>query len=257
MVRLALLLARERQLDTELSAQPQRRSSHLRRARLVRLYGREQARLAQLHQLRPGESLRPMVRERMGDLVGEHDRETVLVLRDGEDAAVHGDLATGHAPGVDRLRIVDHRRLPLVPGMELRLGGFRQPLAHSLDDLDVGRVGIGLRLGDLLLVRLHPKLVDGRVPDQIELLPPGYRRRRARRQQRRHEEECLHTGNLHTVSTVCRTGPITRASCPNRPGRAPARAAPPRGCGRFASGRGRSGPHLRRGGGARGAASRR
>jgi len=144
-----------------------------------------------------------MVRECMGDLVGEHDREPVLVLGDGEDPAVDGDLATGHAPGIDRLGVVDDRRLPLIAGMELRLGGVRQSLAHSLNQVDVLGIGVGLRLGELLLVRLHPKLVDRRIADQIELLAPGDWRRRASREHRRHDEECFHTRNLDTAAPVC------------------------------------------------------
>jgi hypothetical protein len=145
-----------------------------------------------------------VVRKRMRDLVGENHREAALVLRDGKDAAVDGDLAAGHAPRVDRLRIVDDRRLPLVAGVELLLGGIRQPLGHSLDELDVGRVGVDLRLGELLLVRLCPKLVDGRIADQVELLAAGHGRRRAGRENRRHDEEGFHTRNLGTVRSICR-----------------------------------------------------
>src|SRR5712691_5411875 len=139
----------------------------------------------------------------MGNLVSELDCEPVLVLGEGEDAAVHGDLAAGHAPGIDRLRVVDDRRLPLIARVELRLGGVCQPLAHSLNQVDVLGIGVGLRLGELLLVRLHPKLVDRRIADQIELLAPGHWRRRATREHRRHDEECFHTRNLDTDAAVC------------------------------------------------------
>jgi len=84
MVRLALLLPREGQLDADLRPETERRPGHLHRARALRLDRREEAGLSQLHQLHPGEPLRPMVRQRMGDLVGQHDREPVLVLGDGK-----------------------------------------------------------------------------------------------------------------------------------------------------------------------------
>jgi len=71
--------------------------------------------LAELHQLHARQPLRPVMCERVRGLVAEHHREARLVLRQRQDAAVHGDLPAGQAPGVHGLGVVDQRDLPLVP----------------------------------------------------------------------------------------------------------------------------------------------
>jgi hypothetical protein len=54
-----------------------------------------------------------VARDGVRDLVSEHDGESCLILRDGEDARVDSDLAAWEAERVHLSVVVDHDEVPL------------------------------------------------------------------------------------------------------------------------------------------------
>src|SRR5256712_5487341 len=190
------------QLHAELGAQPQCRSDHLHRLGLGGADSGEYPCLAELHQLQARQPLRPVMCERVRGLVAEHHREARLVLRQRQDAAVHGDLPAGQAPGIHGLGVVDQRDLRLVPRVEACLGGVRDPFRHTLDHRIGYLVAARLSLGELLRIRLLAKLVHRSVADEIELFTA--RNRRGGASDRNHEEGERSSGQraLHATKVV-------------------------------------------------------
>ena len=68
----------------------------------------------------------------MGDLVGDHRRQLVIVLDDFKQAGEYADFAAGHREGVDLIRHVEHDELPVgvrhVPDRNRALQALADPL---------------------------------------------------------------------------------------------------------------------------------
>ena len=133
----------------------------------------------------------------VGNFVAHDHGQPVFILRDGQNAGVHGHLAAGHAPSVLLLVVLNGVELPAVAGQllggvllaEIRFYGPLNALAHAPGEGRLLRVGGEAALGQHLPVLLGGEGVDFGVGDQTELPAAGDGHRRAGGQQGQGEAE--------------------------------------------------------------------